>query len=333
MPDIEQLGDVLDTETLTLSEVVIALAIIIISVVVARYVRRIVRATLAARPNIDEHVPETVARVVGWAIVLWGAVLALIVIGIQMGPLVLLLLFFGGMFGISARGILENFASGIALQITAPFRVGDHIETNGVTGWVKKIDSRAVVITALDRREVQVPNRDVFNNIVYNTSDVDWRRYELPFTIAYGEDLSRARSLVIEAVTALQSVYDDPMPVCYIHSLGSDGAEFRLRFYHEFETRIATRDEVAQTVIETLLAAGIKAGHTGTGRLLGRRARGLSQPPVTVRCYACSVRKIRNALTATPSASARISREWRPCSTSWLKTTTRGLRAQVLRSS
>jgi hypothetical protein len=45
-----------------------------------------------------------------------------------------------------------------------------------------------------------------------------------------------------------------------LHGLGGDGAEFRLRFYHEFDRRIATRDEVAQTVIETLLAADIKLG-------------------------------------------------------------------------
>ena len=125
---------------------------------------------------------------------------------------------------------------------------------------MKKIDSRAVVIAALDRREVQVPNRDVFNNIVYNTSDVQWRRFEIPFTIAYGEDLSKARSLVTEAVTVLESVFDDPEPVCYIRTLGSDGAEFRMRYYHDFETRIATRDEVAQTIIDTLLGAGIKLG-------------------------------------------------------------------------
>jgi small-conductance mechanosensitive channel len=260
MPDLEQIEGVLDTQTLTASEVVLAVIIVIVSVLIARYLRGVVRATLERRPNIDQHVPETVARVTGWAVVLSGIVLALIVIGIQMGPLVLLLLFFGAMFGISAKGILENFASGIALQITAPFRVGDRIETNGVTGWVKKIDSRAVVITALDRREVQVPNRDVFNNIVYNTSDVKWRRFEIPFTVAYGEDLSRVRSMVTEAVTALDAVYDDPDPVCYIYSLGGDGAEFRMRYYHDFESRIATRDEVAQAIIDTLLAAGVKMG-------------------------------------------------------------------------
>jgi small conductance mechanosensitive channel len=260
MPELDAIDQVLDTQTLTVSELFIAGLIIIISVFVARYARQVVRSTLMRRPNIEQHVPETVARVTGWAIVIAGVVLALIVIGIQIGPMVLLLIFFGAMFGISAQGILENFASGIALQITAPFRIGDRIETNGVVGWVKKIDSRAVVITALDRREVQVPNRDVFNNIVYNTSDVKWRRFEVPFTVAYGEDLSKARSLVSEAVTALDSVYDDPEPVCYIHTLGGDGAEFRMRYYHDFDTRIATRDEVAQTVIDTLLAADIKLG-------------------------------------------------------------------------
>ena len=258
--DLEQLDQVLDTQTLTLSEVLLAGLVLLISVLIARYVRGIVRARLAKREDIDEYVPETVARLTGWTIVIIGFVLALIVLGIQMGPVVLLLLIFAAIASVSAQGILENFASGIALQITAPFRVGDRIETNGVTGWVKKIDARATVITTPDRREVQVPNRDVFNNIVYNTSDVKWRRHELPFVIAYGEDLSRVRSIVLDAVTPLDAVYDDPAPVCYIGAMGGDGAEFRLRFYHDFETRIAARDEVAQTVIETLLSDDIKLG-------------------------------------------------------------------------
>jgi small-conductance mechanosensitive channel len=66
--------------------------------------------------------------------------------------------------------------------------------------------------------------------------------------------------MVTEAVTALEAVYDDPEPLCYIYSLGGDGAEFRMRYYHDFESRITTRDEVAQTIIDTLLAAGIKMG-------------------------------------------------------------------------
>ena len=90
---------------------------------------------------------------------------------------------------------------------------------------------------------------------------ISWgEKLEIPFTVAYGEDLSKARSLVTEAVTALEAVYDDPEPVCYIHTLGGDGAEFRMRYYHDFDSRIATRDEVAQTIIDTLLAADIKLG-------------------------------------------------------------------------
>jgi small-conductance mechanosensitive channel len=82
----------------------------------------------------------------------------------------------------------------------------------------------------------------------------------VPFTIAYGEDLSKASALVLKAVTALDAVYDDPEPVAYIYQLGSEGSEFRMRYYHADEGRVATRDEVAQTIVDTLLAACIKLG-------------------------------------------------------------------------
>ena len=115
MPDVEQINGVLDTQSLTVGELILTGVIVLVSVFLARHLRHLIRWTLASRPNLEPHVPETVARVTGWVVVLSGFVLALIVLGLQVGPVVLIGLFFAGMAGISARTTLEIFAAGIKM--------------------------------------------------------------------------------------------------------------------------------------------------------------------------------------------------------------------------
>jgi len=125
---------VLDTAALTWTELVLAGVILIGSILLARLIRRTIRSWLGARPDVSPHVPAVIGRLSGWAVTLIGIIAALIVLGFQMGPLVLLLLILAGMAAISGRRILENWASGLFLQIIAPFTVGDRIETEGITG-------------------------------------------------------------------------------------------------------------------------------------------------------------------------------------------------------
>ena len=175
------------------------------------------------RDGLEQHTAALAGRMTGWAVTLIGIVTAMAIVGVEAGPLVLLLLIFGAMALISGRDILANFAAGLSLQFTTPFVVGDRIETAGVTGWVEAITARAVVLTTRDRRTMYIPNAMVIQSVLFNYTDDDQRRSDLAFSIAYGSDVGLTRSTTVAAVSEIEMVHDRPVPVAYIEALGGDG--------------------------------------------------------------------------------------------------------------
>ena len=185
---ITTLDEVLNTSTLTWWELVVAGLILVVALLAARLVRRRVRSWLQTSGEVAPHLPEPIGRLSGWVVMMVGIVSALMVLGFQMGPVVLVLLIVVAVGAMSARRLLENLSAGLSLQITAPFTVGDRIETQGITGWVQQINSRAVVLTSRDRRTVHIPNAMVLDSVLYNYTDDRSRRLELAFSVAYGEE-------------------------------------------------------------------------------------------------------------------------------------------------
>jgi small conductance mechanosensitive channel len=255
--DLNQIDQILDTDTLTFGELLFAGLVILIAALLARWVRRSVRGYLEARENVAAHLPELIGRMAGWAVTLIGIITALMIIGVQMGPVVLLLVLFAVLAAVSAHSVMENFAAGLSLQVTSPFVIGDRIETAGVTGWVEAVTARAVVLTSRDRRTVYIPNSTVLSSVLFNYTDDDQRRSEVAFAVAYGHDMAQVRQITAAAVTTLDLVHDHPAPVAYIDQLGDDGVNLKLRFYHTDTDRISARDQVAETIMTTLAQAGI----------------------------------------------------------------------------
>jgi small conductance mechanosensitive channel len=228
---------------------------------------------------------------------LGGIVLALMIVGVQMGPVVLLLLIVVAVVGISGRQILEDFAAGLSLQITTPFVVGDRIETAGTTGWVEAITGRAVVLTSRDRRTVHIPNSTVLESVLYNYTDDQQRRTEMGFGVSYMDDPVLAGEVSSAAVAGLDLVHPEPAPVAYVDELGSDGVIMKMRFYHEDDNRIAAGDEVAEAIMTSLAEAGIEmptpeiAIPSDPSRTATPRNSQLAiEPPTTAHMFACELR-------------------------------------------
>ena len=139
MDELNQIDEILDADTLTFGELLLAGVVLLIAFGLSRWIRRTLRSFLESRDNVAPQLPELIGRVTGWLAMLTGAITALMIIGIQMGPVVILLVLFAALGAVSAHKVMENFAAGLSLQITSPFMVGDRIETAGVTGWVEAI--------------------------------------------------------------------------------------------------------------------------------------------------------------------------------------------------
>ena len=131
--------------------------------------------------------------------------------------------------GMALSGTLQNFAGGVMILILRPYRIGDYVEAQGQAGTIKEITLFNTVITTADNKIIYVPNNTISSGIINNYSQAATRRVDWNITISYGDDVEAARRVLMQMMTEDKRVKQDPAPVVYLTSLGSDAVNISAR--------------------------------------------------------------------------------------------------------
>jgi small conductance mechanosensitive channel len=70
--------------------------------------------------------------------------------------------------GLSLQGSLSNFAGGVLIIMFKPFKVGDFIEAQNVSGTVKQIQIFVTQLATVDNQIIFVPNGALSNGTIVN---------------------------------------------------------------------------------------------------------------------------------------------------------------------
>ena len=73
--------------------------------------------------------------------------------------------------GLAFQGSLSNFAGGVLLLVLKPFKVGDYINVNGISGSVKSISIFYTHLATPDNKVEIIPNINCFDPLVYKKID------------------------------------------------------------------------------------------------------------------------------------------------------------------
>ena len=162
--------------------------------------------------------------------------------------------------GFAFKDIFENFIAGMLILLREPFQLNDFIECEGYEGWVEEITIRDTRIRQTDGQPVIVPNAMLFKNPVKVRTDQDLRRTTIVCGIAYGEDIGRAREVMLDAVQSVDSVIcDEPVQV-FAQAFGSSSIDFELTWWTASGPLgiRESRDEVIEAVKSALDKKGIE---------------------------------------------------------------------------
>jgi len=110
-------------------------------------------------------------------------------------------------------------------------RVGDFIETSGIMGVVKEIGIFSTLIFAPDNKKIIVPNAKLSGGVITNYSDVENRRVDMTFGIAYGDDVKKAKDVLLGLVEKDPRVLKDPAPFVGVSELGDSSINIVCRPY------------------------------------------------------------------------------------------------------
>jgi small conductance mechanosensitive channel len=238
----------------------VALVVFIIFILLGKGVRAGVRA-VTQRNRRHYNLGVVMGRLSYGLIIFLGLLIALVIAipGFTPGELVNILGLSSVAIGFAFRDILQNFLAGILLLLAEPFRIGDQIILNDFEGTVEDIQTRATFIKTYDGRRIVIPNSNLFTNSVTVNTAYRKRRLEYDVSIGYGDDISRAKRILLDTVRDIPEVLADPAPDALVVALADSSVNIRLRWWvqppRRFESLIA-QDVVLEKVAQALLSEG-----------------------------------------------------------------------------
>jgi small conductance mechanosensitive channel len=152
-------------------------------------------------------------------------------LGVQTTSFVALLGAVGLAVGMALRGTLSNFAGGVMILLFRPFKVGDVVEAQGVTGTVKSIQIFNTIMLTPDKKTIILPNGPLSTGNMTNYSIEPVRRVDLSFGIGYDDDLKLAKDTLEAMAKSDERVLSDPPTDILVSELGDNAVTILFRPY------------------------------------------------------------------------------------------------------
>lgn len=194
------------------------------------------------------------------AVWIGGSVIALGVWGIDFASVLGALGLTSVAIGFSLKDVLSNYISGVILLSARPFRIGDQVIINGYEGTITQVQLRSTTLRTYDGRMIYIPNQEVFQASITNNTAASYLRSSVVVGIDYDANITEARKVIIDAVSALDIVQLDPAPEVLVLELAASTVNLEVRFWvasHRADF-LETTSQVSQRVKEALQVHNIE---------------------------------------------------------------------------
>jgi small-conductance mechanosensitive channel len=245
----------------TVSSLLLAVAILVASLVLSRVARTFVADRLLGRTRLAVGTRYAIGRVFGYVILALGILVALQPLGVNSTTLAV----FGGALGIGLgfglQDVVKNFVAGLIILVERPIQVGDSIEIGDVVGTVTEVRARATVLRTNNDIYLIVPNSKFISETVVNRSfGRPQVRYAIPVGVAYGTDPKAVEEALLEAAARSENVLREPPPRVWFREFGESSLNFELLCWTSrlLHSAGAFRSELNHLVYDTLKSRGIE---------------------------------------------------------------------------
>lgn len=180
--------------------------------------------------QVDRALSSFICSLVGIVLKVLLLVSVASMIGVETTSFIAMIGAAGLAIGLALQGSLANFAGGVLIMLFRPFRAGDWIEAQGVSGSVDSIQIFHTTLKTADNKVVIVPNGSLSNGHITNYSREPKRRADINLGIDYSSDIRLAREVLLK-IAEDPRVHRDPEPVVFVTGLGDSAVNLSLRVW------------------------------------------------------------------------------------------------------
>ncbi|KTF11299.1 MAG: mechanosensitive ion channel family protein [Pseudoalteromonas sp.] len=231
----EKLGGWFDVVISHIPNFIVAIVIALVFSILARYAGKLMKNVL--RRSLDStQIADLMASIFKVIVLCIGLFIALDFVGLK-GTVTSLLAgagIVGLAIGFAFQDMTENLIAGIAMGIRKPFKAGDVIETDDVFGSIHSINLRNTLIESFYGQLILVPNKVLFRNVLKNYTTLGVRRIEVPVGISYGDDIEKAKEVIVDKINEFDFVIRKDETAVYAEGFGDSSINLLVWFWIKY---------------------------------------------------------------------------------------------------
>ena len=212
----------------------IKLVAAIVVLLLGRWVIKLIKKALTkvmTRRKMDPSLSSFLMSLVSVLLTVLLIIAIVGILGVNTSSLVALLASAGLAIGMALSGTLQNFAGGVMIMLFKPFKVGDFISAQGYEGVVNEIQIFNTHVLTPDNKEVILPNGSLSTGAMTNFSKQGTRRVDWSFSIAYGDDYDKAKSLLLRLCDEDGRIQKTPQPFVELGKLNNSSVDITVRVW------------------------------------------------------------------------------------------------------
>ncbi len=229
-----QIDQLIEQVTTTGIEMGKSILFAIVLAVAGRYVIKFINkmvARMLERRNVEPTVQSFLKSFVNITLIILLIIMVVGTLGVNTTSLAALLASAGLAVGMALSGNLQNLAGGIILLFLKPFKVGDFIEAQGVSGTVMAIQIFHTILTTPDNKELFIPNGALSSGNITNYTKNDLRRVDFSIGVEYGTEVDKVKQVTLDLLKQDSRIMQDPVPLIAVKELGDNGVIFVIRVW------------------------------------------------------------------------------------------------------
>ena len=236
--------------------ILLAILIFVVGRYLIKFINRMI-GRMMERKKVEPTIQSFLKSFINVLLTILLIITTVSALGVNTTSFAALLASAGVAVGMALSGNLQNLAGGIILLLFKPYKVGDYIEAQGVSGTVKEIQIFHTIILTVDNKQVYVPNGALSSGSVINYSSEPLRRVDLTVSVEYGTQVEVVKQALEDIIKADDRILTDPEPFVALGNLSASSIDFTVRTWVKGTDYWPVYFDLTRTVYEEFNRRGI----------------------------------------------------------------------------
>ena len=160
--------------------------------------------------------------------------------------------------GLAMKDNLSNFAGGVLILLSKPFRGGDYIKAQGLEGTVVSIGILHTILRTGENKTVYIPNGPLSTGNITNNNSLDGTlRTDIIVNVDYGSDIEEVKKVLLSIAREHPKVLIQPDPFARMTKINTATLEFTVRVWAEKGDLWGVNNDLTEKIYQNLYERGM----------------------------------------------------------------------------